>query len=220
MDSERVERSQPPSLPWEGAPWPIHSQLPLGCVMVVGWEPQDSPEHGHTCRQARALSERESHACRQNISRKSAGSPSSQDGHLARPYTPTAARPRNANISLSCSSGSLSSRPLVTGRLWQNHRAVGGPLGQTRAPCLTPSPSCPPLHTQCSKRSPTLLRGGHGISRQDAAQESPTIRKEKWKTATEAHSAWLPLSRLYEAHKQAAPNITGWGSGSHLQASL
>ena len=34
---------------------------------------------------------------------------------------------------------------------------------------------------------PTLLRGGHGISRQDAAQESPTIRKEKWKTATEAH---------------------------------
>ena len=52
-------KTQPPSLPVGRAPpCPFYGQLSLGCMMVVGWEPQDSPEHGHTCKQACALLER------------------------------------------------------------------------------------------------------------------------------------------------------------------
>lgn len=48
----------------------------------------------------------ESHACRQNISRRSSRLSLLSGWALSPSYTPTAARPGNANTSLSCSSGS------------------------------------------------------------------------------------------------------------------
>ena len=90
--TEPIGKTQPPSLPAGRAPpGPLYSQLPLGCVMVVGWEPQDSPEHGHTCRQARALSERGKSCLQTDISRRSSRLSLLSGWALSPPCTPTAA---------------------------------------------------------------------------------------------------------------------------------
>lgn len=149
-----------------------------------------------------------------------AGSPSSQDGHSARRPRPPPP-PGNANTSLSCSSGSHLS--FQTPCDWEGSgKTTGQWVGLRDRPARLAS-----LHLHLALTSipnaanaPHPAGGRYSISRQDEARVTHHSEGYVENSYRRTQAAWLPLFRLYEAHKQASPNLTGWGSGSYLRGSL